>query len=66
MTHQYQTQTRLILARKLLRLGASPIQVAQDSGFCDQSHLNRQFKRAFGTTPGQFVQTEKSSRWSQD
>lgn len=64
--HQYQTQARLILARKLLRLGASPIQVAQDSGFCDQSHLNRQFKRAFGTTPGQFVQTEKSSRWSQD
>nr|WP_319003769.1 AraC family transcriptional regulator [Shewanella chilikensis] len=50
----------------MLRLGASPIQVAQDSGFCDQSHLNRQFKRAFGTTPGQFVQTEKSSRWSQD
>lgn len=41
--HQYQTQARLILARKLLRLGASPIQVAQDSGFCDQSHLNRQF-----------------------
>ncbi|NDO76522.1 hypothetical protein [Shewanella sp. ECSMB14102] len=28
--------------------------------------MNRQFKRAFGTTPGQFVKTEKSSRWSQD
>jgi transcriptional regulator GlxA family with amidase domain len=26
-------------------------QVAFDIGFCDQSHLNKLFKRSFGITP---------------
>jgi AraC-like DNA-binding protein len=28
--------------------------VAQDAGFCDQSHMTRAFRRDFGTTPARF------------
>ena len=30
-------------------------EIALASGFCDQSHLNRQFVRAYGVTPGEFA-----------
>lgn len=34
--------------------GAELADVAYASGFCDQSHLNRVFKRQIGTTPGRY------------
>ncbi|MCI9875498.1 AraC family transcriptional regulator [Pseudomonas atacamensis] len=47
-------QKRLAFALKLLREGISPAQVAADLGFSDQSHLTRQFKRAYGIGPGAY------------
>ncbi|ATC32061.1 AraC family transcriptional regulator [Caulobacter vibrioides] len=47
---------RLERAADLLMRGRDPIgEVALASGFCDQSHLNRQFVRAYGVTPGEFA-----------
>lgn len=47
-------QMRLARARRLLRDGDTPAQVAADLGFSDQSHLNRFFKRVSGVTPAGF------------
>ena len=53
--HRYQTIVRINRARTLLTSGAAISDVAYRSGFCDQSHLNRCFKRALGVTPGRYV-----------
>jgi AraC-like DNA-binding protein len=52
--HAYQNQLRLYRAKRLLSQGHPIAQVAIDTGFTDQSHLNRHFKRIFGVTPGQY------------
>ncbi len=49
--HQYQTNVRVLRARKLLKSGATISEVAYLAGFCDQSHLNRCFKSRLGITP---------------
>jgi AraC family transcriptional regulator len=47
---------RLERAADLLMRGRDPIgDIALASGFCDQSHLNRHFVRAYGVTPGEFA-----------
>lgn len=47
---------RLERAADLLMTGRASIgEIALASGFCDQSHLNRQFRQAYGVTPGEFV-----------
>ena len=47
---------RLERAADLLMRGRAAIgEIALASGFCDQSHLNRQFVRAYGVTPGEFA-----------
>lgn len=53
--HQYVCRTRVKEARTLLRQGVPAAAVALDTGFCDQSHLSRHFKRQCGITPGHFV-----------
>ncbi len=51
--HQYLLALRLARARRLIETSnASLSDIAQRSGFADQAHLTRLFKRAFGTTPG--------------
>jgi AraC-like DNA-binding protein len=45
---------RLNEARSLLRVGQPLADVAAETGFSDQSHLGRCFRRAFGVTPGQY------------
>lgn len=54
--HCYLMQLRVERAKTLLASGLPIVQVALDSGFADQSHLNRQFKRRVGVTPGQYRQ----------
>ena len=53
--HAYQIQSRLRVAKRLLRQGVRISDVAQECGFHDQSHLHRHFKRALGVTPKQYV-----------
>jgi AraC-like DNA-binding protein len=50
--HAYWLMHRLNRARDLLRAGQPIADVAFETGFADQSHLGRWFKRAFGITPG--------------
>lgn len=58
--HQYVLRERLARARRLLDApGASPSGVAQATGFADQSHFTRQFRRAFGLTPGAVVRARR-------
>jgi AraC-like DNA-binding protein len=52
--HAYQNQLRLHYARRLIQAGRPLAQVAQMAGFADQSHLVRQFRRAFAVTPGAY------------
>lgn len=51
---EYQTQLRISQAKKLLRDGRSIADVAAETGFTDQSHLTRHFKRVVGVTPGKY------------
>lgn len=50
--HQYVVEQRLLHARRMLETTGQPIsQIALESGFASQSHLNSTFKRRFGVTP---------------
>jgi len=53
--HAYQIQLRVDRARTLLRAGAAPAEAAAITGFADQSHLGRHFKRIWHVTPGQYA-----------
>jgi AraC-like DNA-binding protein len=57
--HEYQTQLRVAHARKLMRKGVSLSEVALETGFFDQSHFSRNFKRIVGVTPGQYFGQSK-------
>jgi AraC-like DNA-binding protein len=46
---------RLALARQAVERGEPLVQVAARAGFADQSHLTRQFKRAYGVTPARWA-----------
>ncbi|MEO1393985.1 MAG: AraC family transcriptional regulator [Cyanobacteria bacterium J06634_5] len=50
----YQTQLRLAAARKLLAQGHSISETAIATGFYDQSHFGKHFKRHVGTTPAKY------------
>lgn len=57
--HAFQVQLRVNQAKKLLRDGLEITQTAFQTGFADQSHLTRHFKRIVGVTPGQFKQKQQ-------
>lgn len=48
---RYRTLRRLALARIGIEAGTALARVAAETGFADQSHMTRQFKRAYGLTP---------------
>lgn len=52
--HAWLKQRRLEQARALLKGGGTPLGVALQLGFADQSHLGRQFKQAYGVAPGAY------------
>ena len=53
--HEYQTQVRITNAQRLLRNGYSISDAAIETGFFDQSHFSRNFKRITGLTPGKYL-----------
>lgn len=53
--HAYLVQHRVQQAKLMLSNGRTIAQVAYETGFTDQSHLNRHFKRLVGVTPGQYA-----------
>lgn len=56
--HQYVIERRVELAKKLLDKPDQSLalaQIAVDCGFSDQSHLNAQFRKLVGTTPGRYA-----------
>jgi transcriptional regulator GlxA family with amidase domain len=52
--HAYLMQTRLRRAQALLDQGWRIVDAAYETGFADQSHLTKHFKRTLGYTPGQY------------
>jgi AraC-like DNA-binding protein len=56
--YEYLTQVRILQAKRLLSQGYAIAQVAQQTGFADQSHLTRQFKRFVGVPPGKYQQVK--------
>lgn len=52
--YRYLVMRRLDHARALIDTGEALAQAAADSGFADQSHMTRQFKQAFGVSPGRW------------
>jgi AraC family transcriptional regulator len=58
--HQYLLSQRLEQARRLLELpGAQLAEVAQRTGFADQAHFTRLFKRAYGVPPGALMRRHR-------
>ncbi|PHR24465.1 MAG: hypothetical protein COA36_15610 [Desulfotalea sp.] len=53
--HAYLIQIRLERARQLIDRGESIADAALTSGFSDQSHLSRRFKKRYGITPGTYA-----------
>ena len=52
---RYVTERRIERAKQLLKDGTEPLStIAAETGFCDQSHLTRYFRRRTGFTPSAF------------
>ena len=52
--HAFQVAQRIRAARRLLEAGTPIAEAARATGFSDQSHLHRHFRRSLGVTPGQY------------
>jgi AraC family transcriptional regulator len=62
---EYIRELRTLRAWQLIGLGhASIAGVASHSGFADQSHLNRVFRRRFGVSPGEYRRLIREGRIS--
>jgi AraC-like DNA-binding protein len=53
--HRYQLAQRIRLARRLLERGDPIAEVAAATGFTDQSHLHRHFRRGLDLTPREYA-----------
>lgn len=58
--HAYQTQIRIERAKRFLRDDFSITQTALATGFFDQAHFSKQFKRYVGISPGKFIAENKN------
>ncbi|MEW6341160.1 MAG: AraC family transcriptional regulator [Paraburkholderia sp.] len=52
----FRTHRQLDQLRRAVKGGASLRDAALDAGFADQSHMSRQFKRAYGLTPAKWAE----------
>lgn len=52
--HRFLLMRRLQRARRMIETGEPLAEIAVAAGFSDQSHFNRQFKKAYGMTPGRW------------
>jgi AraC-like DNA-binding protein len=59
--HAYLNQQRVRVARLLLDDGAPPARVAAQTGFTDQAHLSRHFKRIIGVPPGAYQRERRQA-----
>lgn len=59
--HRYLTMRRLDLVRQLVLKGVSLAEASAASGFADQSHMTRHFRRAWGVAPAQWLKMLGSS-----
>lgn len=59
--HTYQLHLRVGHAKALLAEGLAPAETAARTGFCDQSHLGRHFRRLVGVTPGAYARGARTS-----
>lgn len=55
--HQFQIQCRVRKAQKLLEEGKSVTEAAYATGFCDQSHFDRCFRKIVRLTPSEYRQS---------
>jgi AraC-like DNA-binding protein len=53
--YRYLVMRRLDRARALIRQGEPLVEAALASGFADQSHMTRHFKKAYGLAPGRWA-----------
>jgi AraC-like DNA-binding protein len=60
--HAYLNQLRVRQARVLLDAGVPPAEAAATTGFADQAHLTRHFKRVVGVPPGAFQRARGTVR----
>jgi AraC-like DNA-binding protein len=59
--HRFQVLRRLDVARRLMRKGHGLADAAFDSGFADQAHMTRHFKKTYGMTPGRWLALQSAS-----
>ena len=57
--HAYLESVRIRTAQELLTGGTPLADVAYGTGFADQSHFTRRFRRCIGVTPGAYMQQRK-------
>jgi len=58
--YAYHLQVRINRARGLLRSGVPVAEVAHRTGFADQAHLTRHFRKLVGITPGLYRAAQSS------
>jgi AraC-like DNA-binding protein/endogenous inhibitor of DNA gyrase (YacG/DUF329 family) len=55
----YQLQLRINYAKHLIMENRNLVQAALNSGFYDQAHFTKEFKKAYGLTPKQYLKSMK-------